>query len=202
MRGRAAAVMAFLIMATMCGTQAQGRFATELRAGPAIPTNDLGVATFKVGAGFDALLNYEWSRYARVYVGWGWHRFPMDEPLSGGQFDTKQTGYEFGVQLQRQLAGRLGSWARVGALYQHLELENVEGSIVSSSNHDLGWEIGVGVRLATESRLAIMPGLHYRTFSSDLDLGAGPELVDLSCLAAEVGLSWSFGGRRVTLASR
>jgi len=194
--------MAFLIIATICGTQAQGHFATELRAGGAIPTNDLGNATFRVGAGFDALLNYELQSYARVYADWGWHRFPMDEPLSGGHFATKQTGYAFGVQLQRPLARKLGSWVRAGALYQHLELENAKGSIVSSSNHDFGWEIGAGVRMATASRLAITPGVHYRTFATDLDLGAGPELVDLSCLALEVGLSWTFGGGRVALASR
>ena len=202
MRGRVTAVAAFLVMATVCGAQAQRRFATELRAGPAIPTNDLGNATFKPGVGFDALLNVGLMRYASVYVGWGWHRFPLDKPLSGGQFDTEQTGYAFGVQLQRPLTRKLGSWARAGALYQHLELENVEGSTVSSSNHDFGWEIGAGVRLATASRLAITPGLHYRTFATDLDLGAGTELVDLSCVALEVGLSWTLGVGRATLASR
>ena len=126
----------------------------------------------------------------------------FDKPFSGNDYDAEDSGYTVGVQFQRQIAGALASWLRAGGLYNHIEVANPEGSIVADSGHELGWEVGVGMRVPTGSRLALIPGARYRAFSGNLDLGAGREPVDLSYLAVELGVSWSFGGRAVILASR
>jgi hypothetical protein len=54
---------------------------------------------------------------------------------------------------------------------------------------------------STGQRLALTPGVRYRTFSGKVDIdGEGSVPVDLTYVAVELGLSWSFGGKVATTA--
>jgi len=91
-------------------------------------------------------------------------------------------------------------WLRAGGLYDHAEIENTAGDIVADSGHEFGWEAGAGLSVPIGERLALAPGVRYRTFSANVDVGEGTTSVDLTYVAVEVGLSWSFGGNAVTTA--
>ena len=54
-------------------------------------------------------------------------------------------------------------------------------------------EVGGGVSVGLNSRLALAPGVRQRTFPAELDLGDGPAAVNLSYLSFDVGLMWTFG---------
>jgi opacity protein-like surface antigen len=173
--------------------QAQGRAGLELRGGAGLPTQDFGDATLKTGAGFELNFNYQVMPHLRVYAGWDWHRFVTDEPFLSSKYDVEDTGYAFGLNFKHPLANKLGGWVRGGGILNHAELENDDGDIVADSGHELGWEAGGGFSFALSPKLEITPGVRYRTFSADVEVGQNTIPVDMSYVAIEVGLTWTFG---------
>lgn len=190
-----------LALAMCAGTAAaQGRFSLDLNGGAALPTQDLGAASLKTGAGFGFTGNVRVMPHLHLYAGWDWHRFVTDEPFLAGDFDVEDTGYAFGTKFQHPLTTKLDAWVRVGGLYNHVELEDDAGDIVADSGHELGWEAGGGFGYWISPKLAIMPGMRYRTYSADLTLGQTTVPVDLSYVTAEIGLSYRFGGMPLSAA--
>jgi hypothetical protein len=153
MTRRAAGLTTLLIVTTFCVAQAQSRLALELRAGPAFPTADMSTPTFHTGAGFGAALNFQVLPAILFYAGWDWHHFAFDKPFSGNEYEAADSGYTVCVQFQRPMAGALASWIRAGVIYNHIEVENPEGSIVAGSGDELGWEVRRGSR-ASRSELS------------------------------------------------
>jgi opacity protein-like surface antigen len=90
----------------------------------------------------------------------------------------------------------------VGGIYNHIELEAEDGDLVADSGHELGWEAGAGFAIPLGQRFAVTPGVRYRTFSAQLDLGDGRMDVDLSYVVIDVGMSYAFGRRPVRTALR
>ena len=187
--------VALVLAAGAGGAQAQGPIALELRGGGAIPTADLGETSLGVGFGFGIAGSYRLLPHLGAYVGWDWHRFATDEALLGNDYDVEDTGYAFGMQFQHPMVRGIEGWARAGGLYNHIELENDAGSIVADSGHELGWELGGGFSIPLGQRLALTPGARYRTFSATLEVDQVEVPVDLSYVALEVGLTWTFGAR-------
>jgi hypothetical protein len=175
--------------------QAQGPFGLELRGGGALPTADLGDASLSAGFGFGIAGSYRLLPHLGAYVGWDWHRMATDRAFLGDDYDVEDTGYAFGMQFQHPLVRGIGGWARAGGLYNHIELEDDEGTIVADSGHELGWELGGGFSIPLGQRLALTPGARYRTFSATLEVDQVDVPVDLSYVALEVGLTWTFGAR-------
>jgi opacity protein-like surface antigen len=193
MRVFASTCVALLVVAGPL--QAQSRYSLELRGGAAIPTADLGDAALNTGGGMGLNAAVRFLPHALVYAGWDWFRLTTKEPLAGADFDVENTGYAFGLQFQHPLVNTIDGWFRAGAIYNHIELENVDGDVIADSGHELGWEAGGGVSVPISERFAITPGFRYRTFSTDLELNGARIPVDMSYLAAELGFSWSFGAR-------
>lgn len=177
--------------------RAQSPFSMEVRGGAALATADLGDATLKTGAGVELTGAFRVMQHMHVYAGWDYHNFAMDTPFYGGNYDLEVTGYAFGLQFQHPLASSTSGWLRAGGLYNHLELENISGATVADSGHELGWEVGGGLRIPIGLNIALTPGVRYRTLSAELDVGQ-KRPVDLSYVAAEIGLSWTFGSRTPT----
>ncbi|HSJ06563.1 MAG TPA: outer membrane beta-barrel protein [Longimicrobiales bacterium] len=181
---------------------AQSPFGMELRGGAAIPAADLGDASLKTGFSTEVTGTFRVMEQLNVYAGWDWSRFATDTPFYGSNYDVELTGYAFGLQFQHPLASRMGGWLRAGALYSHVELENTAGTTVADSGHELGWEVGGGLRVPVGERTFITPGVRYRTLSTELTVGQ-VRSIDLSYIAAEVGVAWTFGSKRpATVTSR
>lgn len=172
---------------------AQTRFAVELNGGAAFPTQDLGDAALKTGAGFGFAGNVQVMQHMHVYAGWDWHRFVTDTPFEGADYDVDDTGYTLGARFQHPVMDKLDLWLRGGALFNHIELEDESGDIIADSDHELGWEAGGGAAYKVSDRLTVMPGARYRTFSTDLSLGQNTIPVDLSYVTLELALNWKFG---------
>ena len=193
-------LVALFLVAGAGAVQAQSRFSVELRGGAAWPTADVGDATLETGGGFGFNAGFRLQPHLGVYAGWDWHRFVTDEPFSGGNYDIEDTGYVFGLQFRHPITSRVGGWLRGGGIYNHIELEDDAGSIIADSGHELGWEAGGGMLFPIGERFVLTPGVRYRTFSATLDAGDGDVPVDLSYIAAEIGLTYSFGGRTLSAA--
>lgn len=192
-----------LLLAFGAGTlQAQSPFTLQMRGGAAFPTADLGESALNTGAGFEFGLEYRLQPHLGVYLGWDWHRFTTDEAFAGSDFDVEDTGYAFGAQFTHPLMTSIGYWARFGGIYNHIELEDDRGDIAADSGHELGWEVGGGLNIPLGERFALTPGVRYRTFSTTLDVNDATVPVDLSWVAAEVGVRWSFGGRALAALRR
>lgn len=189
------AVPIALLLVTVGGAQAQVPVSLELRGGAALPTADLGDATLDGGGGFGAFIAYRLRQHIDAYAGWEWHHFTTDKPFAGGDYDVEDTGYSFGLELRHPALLPFGLWARAGGIYNHVVLEDANGDVVADSGHELGWEAGGGAWVPLTQQLALMTGVRYRTFSATLNPGAGHVPVDLSYVAAELGVTWMFGGR-------
>jgi opacity protein-like surface antigen len=189
------AIATTLLVLSGTAAQAQGRFGLEVRAGGAIPTEDLGDADLKPGGGFEATANMRVLPHVNIYGGWNMYRFKTDTPLAGSNFDVDDTGYVFGMQFRHPILNSVGGWLQGGGVYKHIELENRAGDIVADSGHELGWEAGGGVSIQVAPGMALTPGVRYRSFSADLELNGVKTPVDMRYVAIELGAFWTFGGR-------
>lgn len=82
-------------------------------------------------------------------------------------------------------------WLRGGGLYNHVEIENANGSLVADSAHTLGWEVGGGVALPLGG-VSVTPGLRYRRFEPDVRFGGTATPATLAYLTYDVGICWTF----------
>jgi hypothetical protein len=194
------AALAVLVGATTL--QAQGPIALELRAGAAFPTADMGDATLKTGGVVEATGSIRVLPHLHAYAGWAYGQARTDRPLGGQAYDVEATGYVFGMRFLHPVAGSVSGWVQGGGVYKHIELENSAGTVVADSGHELGWEAGAGVSVPVSRSIAITPGARYRTLTTDLAIGSTTREVDLSYVAAELGVSWSFGSVRRAAAKR
>jgi hypothetical protein len=175
---------------------AQGPWTLDLRAGAALPTQDLGQDEISTGTGFEGSLGYRIMEHVSAYAGWDWHRFAADQSFAGSDVDFEETGYAYGVRFEHPFSGESGGGPaytlRAGGTYNHLEIENSEGDIIADSGHGAGWEVGAGVTFGLNEAWRVSPGARYRSLSSDVELGDTTTDVDLRYVALEIGITWSF----------
>jgi hypothetical protein len=81
---------------------------------------------------------------------------------------------------------------RFGGTYNHIEVENSDGQLVTDSGHGLGWEIGTGVIVPFGDSWRLTPGVRYRSLGRTLHLGAVGMDVDLTYMAVEIGFAHHF----------
>ena len=180
----------------------RSRWSLEATTEAAVPMDKLGVADLSTGFGLGFNLRMRLQPHLFAYAGWEWHRFESDELIVDETSDAEDTGYTLGLRFEHPfkgdaVAGRArasgaGYWLRLGALVNHIEIENEDGDIVSDTKHGLGWEGGAGLSLPLNNRLALTPGVRYRSLSRDLTLGATTRSVTLGYVTAGVGLALTF----------
>ena len=86
--------------------------------------------------------------------------------------DFEETGYTFGFQFIHPIEETSLSYLiRVGGIFNHIEVENGSGEIISDSKHGLGWEIGAGIVIPIFNRLNLLPSVRYRSLSRDIEIG-------------------------------
>ena len=174
-------------------TLAQNRWGAEFRSGVDFATKDLADADLKTGFGFEATFAYRLMPHLSVYAGWGWNKFSADNSFAGTDMDFEETGYTFGLQFIHPIedAG-LSLLVRAGGIYNHIEVENVDGEIISDSGHGLGWQAEAGFVIPIIDRLNLLPSVRYRSLSRDLKIDNTVSSVDQNYVSVGVGLSWSF----------
>ena len=176
--------------------QAQERWSFEVRGNGALPTQDLGSDPLDTGFGFEGNVGYRFLPHLSGYLGWSWTKFGADHSFAGSDMDFEETGYAFGFRFEHPLQGESGNgmayWIRGGGTYNHIEVEDTEGEIISDSGHGLGWEAGAGLSLPLGSTWRLTPGVRYRALSRDLSVDAVDTEIDLTYLALEIGFRRNF----------
>lgn len=175
-------------------SEAQDRWSFEILPGVAIPTEDLGEAEIDRGAGADASIGYRVMPHMSVYAGWGWRHFPTDMTFAGRDVEVEETGYAFGARFEHPF-GSPGSpemVVRLGGTYNHLEVEDTDGNIISDSGHGLGFEVGAGVAFRLGEKWRITPGVRFRSTAREFDEGGVVIPAALRYVAVEVGFSRRF----------
>ena len=170
---------------------AQGRWSWELDAGPAIPTARLAGAELDPGFGFGANVRYALYEHVSAYAGWEWHRFRTDGLLGSDALHVEDTGYAFGLRWDHPLRGRTLGWVRAGGLANHMELEQ-DDDVIGDTGHGLGWEVGGGIAIPLGRRTMVTPGVRWRSFARDIELGGTSRSGTLSYVTVGAGLAVRF----------
>jgi hypothetical protein len=104
----------------------------------------------------------------------------------------RDEGADFALQVTFPvLSDRARPWFRGGGVFHQLTF--TDGSESLSSDAAVGIQAGGGVSIALPFGLRLEPGLHFRSYSADLDLGGLPgETVDVRQLLLDLGISRRF----------
>jgi opacity protein-like surface antigen len=169
----------------------------EVRVGAGIPIGDFanqepGIEA-EPGSAFGVSAAFHLNSVLAVYGGYSSTQFGCPRCESRGLDDSVvDSGFEFGAEaaLPLRLAG-FRPWIRAGGLYHELTFSGRGDQL--SSDRSAGFEVGGGVAFAVLPVLWITPGIRYRTYSAELDLGGSfDQTVDVSSIALDVGLSLRF----------
>ncbi len=166
----------------------QSRWAFELSTGASYATADIGDANLKTGLGFEGTFHYRFMEHTGIYLGWGWKKFGADQSFAGNNMDFEETGYTYGIQFKHPLAQtRLNYVVRAGGIYNHVEIENNDGDIVSDTGHGLGWQVSGGIELPLGQSWALIPSVKYSSLSRDFGSGANEFNSNLNTLSTQIG---------------
>jgi opacity protein-like surface antigen len=185
--------LAILFQAAPAG--AQERWAVEFRGNGIVGTHDLDMDTHQNGFGYEASVRYRFLPHLSAYAGWDWTRFKAGDAFTGPHAGhLEETGYAVGLRFEHPFreGSRTAGWLRAGGMYNHVELENKDGDVVSDSGHGLGWEAGAGLAYGLNGRWSLTPGVRYRAISRDLEVGSATIPVDLQYVAFELGIAFRF----------
>jgi long-subunit fatty acid transport protein len=180
----------FLICNT---TNAQKKWEVTFRPGLNFPNQDLGNTKLEIGYGFETTISYSFMPHLATYTGWGWNSFSEKDSPAGNKFSFEETGYSFGLQFIHPISNyKLKYLVSLGGIYNHIELENNNGDIISDTGHGLGWEVATGVSYPFGERFHFRPSVRYRSLSRDLKIGSISTPVDLNYFSLNGAISWSF----------
>lgn len=186
-------IFGFLVLFSTVKIEAQKNWSIEFRSGASYATNNLGDADLTTGFGFEGTVAYRFMPHLAAYAGWGWNKFPTDNSFAGTDMDFEETGYTFGFQFIHPIEKTSLSYLiRVGGIYNHIEVENVDGEIISDSGHGLGWQVEAGIVIPIIDRLNLLPSVRYRSLSRDIEFSNTVTSVDQNYVSVGVGLTYCF----------
>lgn len=171
---------------------AQERWAIELRGGANQATETFTTTDLKIGVGFEGNVAVRVAPGLFVYGGWDWQHHRAKAPLFAGKEDVEDTGYAFGLRIMPAVPSPAKPWVRGGALYNHIEIEDDDGSLVADSEHTFGWEVGGGLDLSFGGSWSLTPGIRYRRFEPDVRFGTSRTPATLAYVTYDVGVAWNF----------
>lgn len=188
-----ATIVTLIIILLTYNIEAQDRWNFELRNGASFSTNNFGDANLKTGFGFEGTIAYRFMPHLSVYAGWGWNKFSADNSFAGTEIDFEETGYTFGFQFVHPIGTTNLSYViKAGSLYNHIEVENNDGKIISDSGHGLGWQVDAGLLIPIIKQLYLLPSVRYRSLSREITIDNQITSVELNYVSFGVGLSFSF----------
>jgi hypothetical protein len=159
----------------------------------ATATQRLAGADLSVGLGFGATLAYAVQRHLAVYGAWDWIHFQSEQSFAGTDMDFEETGYSLGLRFQRpMLRERMLFRVEAGGTFKHVEIQNVDGNIVSDSGHGLGFEAGGGVVIPIGTNWRLGPTVRFRSLTPDHEIAGTTTKTDSRYVGVEIGLSRRF----------
>jgi opacity protein-like surface antigen len=169
----------------------------EVRVGAGIPVGefteeDPGVGA-EAGPAFSAGALVHMSDALSVYGAYSRTHFVCGACDAAGLDDQLvDAGAEFGVQAMLPVRlGGVSPWLRAGGVYRQLTFSGEGGRL--SSDPGFGFEAGGGLSLAVTRSISIAPGVRFRTYAAELELGELPgQTVDVSQVLADVGFAYRF----------
>lgn len=182
-------LISFLSIVDFAG--AQNKWSAEFRPAVSFPTEDLGNANIETGFGFEVTVGYRFMEHLHAYLGWGYNTFSVED----SNHDIDETGYTIGLQFIHPLGASetLSYLIRAGTIYNHLELEDVDGNLIDDSNHGLGWQLEAGLDYDIGANWSLRPSVRYRALSRDLAIMQDQAIsVDLNALSFGLGVTKSF----------
>lgn len=196
MRKLTLAAVSVALLTAASPVDAQDRWSFELRAIGAVPGEDVGSGDLQYSAfGVEGTVRYRFMQHVAAYAGWDWVHFDADEDFALPETEFEETGYVFGLRFEHPFGGESGGpsyWLRAGGTYDHIEVEDADGEVVSDSGHGMGWEVAGGVAVDLGSGWTLTPGLRYRSLARDVEMDAAVVPVKLEYVALEVGFARRF----------
>jgi hypothetical protein len=174
-------------------TMAQKNWSLSLRSGANFTTAKLGDSDLKTGYGIEGTIAYKFLPNLAIYTGWGWNKFNTDRLFTLSNIDIIETGYRAGLQITAPIGtSNLKYLISGGGLYNHLEVENSEGTMTDDSGHGYGWEAEGGIVILLGSSFSLTPTVRYHSLTRDLKNGNLPTEVNLKYVSAGLGLALLF----------
>jgi len=165
----------------------------EFRPGLNFPTSDFGNNDIKVGFGFELTGAYKIMPHLAAYAGWGLNEFKGEDVYLTDSITFRETGYTFGFQIIHPIGTSSFSYiARAGAIYNHIEMENITADSTTDTGHGLGWQVGAGVDYEFAPNLAFRPMLRYRSLLRDVTMENVSSELKLNYISFGIGLAWDF----------
>jgi hypothetical protein len=172
---------------------AQSRWSLEARGGASFATQDFGDADLGVGFGFEGTAAYRFMPHLSAFAGWGWNQFSADQSFAGSDVHFEETGYTFGLRFIHPFGtSKLNYLIEGGGLYNHIEVENNSGDIITDSGHGLGWQIGAGLAIPLGDRWRLTPSVRFRSLSREIEINEVVTATDLNYVSVGAGISWLF----------
>ncbi len=171
----------------------QDRTSVEFRPGANFATKNPGGADIGAGGGFEATFAFQLMPHLAVYAGWGRNAFKSDNSFAGNNTSFEETGYTYGLQFIHPFStAKLSYMIRVGAVSNHIEVENSDGDTVADSGHGLGWQAEYGLVIPVGESWRLIPGIRYRYLSRDIRYDATAMPFDLRYISVGMGVNWTF----------
>lgn len=171
--------------------------ALELRGGGAFPMGDFADAAPGVGAepgphlGIAAAWGFARGVSARVGYSRSWfgcgpcEEVGVDDRVVDAGFDV---GLEFRLPVR---AAGVTPWVGVGGIVHQLVFSGDASSL--ASDRAVGFRVAAGAAVPLLRSVTVKPGISYRAYSAELELGAsGSQTVDVRAMAVDVGLAYHF----------
>lgn len=168
----------------------QNKWSAEFRPNINFPTSDFVDTDVKVGFGFEFAIGYQFIEHFGAYVGWGHNNFKIED----SDIDFDETGYTFGLQFIHPIGSSesLSYLIRAGTIYNHIEVEDIDGTLIDDTGHGFGWEVGAGLNYLIGSNWSLRPQMGYRTLSRDLNMAGATTKIDVNYIAFGLGIAKIF----------
>jgi hypothetical protein len=189
------AVLFLTVLLSFCTTtvEAQNNWGLTFRPSANFPIKDLGDAKLKPGLGLEGAIDYKFLQNFAIYAGWGWNKFSADQSFAGSNIDFAETGYRYGLSILQPIGNtKLKYSIAAGGLYNHIEVENTNGEIISNSGHGIGWEVEAGILIPIVKQFSLIPTVRYHSLSREIKINNIATSVILNYLSVGAGLNWSF----------
>lgn len=196
MKKQKLAILAILLLAALGTTKAQEtekKFGIEFNAGGSYAIKKIEDKKLNPGFGFEGSVHYNFIKNLGVYAGWGWNRFGADDSFAGKDVCFEETGYILGLQFQNQISNSSFSYfAKGGALYSHIELENSNGDIILDTKHGFGYQAVVGVEYKLNSKWSLTPSIKLNSLKREADYEKITRDILHQYLSARIGIVKKF----------
>ena len=164
----------------------------EFRTGVDFTANDIANVSPGAGFGFETAAAYRFMPHLAAYAGWSWNHFGTDQSFAGTDASFEETGYTFGFQFIHPLGALdLNYLIKLGGTYNHIEVENNKGDIISDSGHGLGWQAEAGIVIRLSDHISLIPGIRYRSLSRDINIDNVSTAIEMNYFSVGAGFSWS-----------